>query len=244
MATGVIAGNLAVFTTSILVTILFWMSLPDSFQINENSDYVAFYEPVAHNILEGHGFTLANGTPAIRYPPGYPLLLAGLLEFSNLLNIPAETVLSISILLSMGLTSVFVFILARSMWGSSPALVSSLVWMSYPFALWLTKQPNSENLFLVVFYGGFCLFWHLLLTESRAWPLYFLVGLLTGFAMLIRPIAIGVGFLMGAILWLVGREIPREVSTISDHDNAARELYGDTSLGGLDVLQYWQGCRA
>jgi hypothetical protein len=88
-----------------------------------------------------------------------------------------------------------------------PALVSSLLWMTYPFALWFTKQPNREIPFLAVFYGGFCLFWYVLLRKSRAWPLYFLSGLLAGFAMLIRPIAIGIVMVMSIVLWVMGREM-------------------------------------
>ena len=88
-----------------------------------------------------------------------------------------------------------------------PGLASSLLWMTYPFALWLTKQPNSEIPFLVVLYGGFYLFWYVLLRKSRAWPLYFLSGLLAGFAMLIRPIAIGIVMVMSIILRVMGREM-------------------------------------
>src|SRR5215831_16373312 len=83
-----------VFVTSILVTFVFWMILPDTFRINESSDYISFYEPVGRNILAGRGFTRADGSPALVYPPGYPLLLAGLFGFSHLLNISEETILS------------------------------------------------------------------------------------------------------------------------------------------------------
>jgi hypothetical protein len=197
---------LVVLLSSIITTLLFWVILPTTLRINENDDYKGFYERVAKNIIAGHGFTIADGTPALRYPPGYPLLLASLLRLSDILHLPEETVLSAFILISMGLASVFVFLLARSVWGAWSALVSSLVWMTYPVTLWLTKQPNSEIPFLLVFYGGFCLFWYALLSRRRAWPVFFLVGLLAGFAMLIRPLAIGTGLLMGTILWVVDRE--------------------------------------
>ena len=61
--------------------------------------------------------------------------------------------------------------------------------------------------FLVVFYGGVYLFWRALLCKTCSWPVYFLSGLLVGFSMLIRPIAIGVVIVMSVILGLVGREI-------------------------------------
>jgi hypothetical protein len=196
-----------VFVASVLVTLLFWTILPASFRVNEDSDYLGFYEPVARNILEGRGFTSADGGPAIRYPPGYPLLLAGILGLSDLINIPEGVVVSGFILLGMGLTSLFLFFLAQSLWRPLPALAASLVWMTYPAALWLTKQPSVEIPFMVVFYGSFCFFWYALLRKSRTWPIYLFSGLLIGFAMLIRPIAIGVGLVMAAILWLARREM-------------------------------------
>src|SRR5215211_8566360 len=92
-----------VFVASILATLFFWTILPSRFLVNESYDYIDFYEPVARNILEGRGFIRADGTPAIAYPPGYPLLLAGIFGLSNLLKTAEETVLSAFILLNMGL---------------------------------------------------------------------------------------------------------------------------------------------
>jgi hypothetical protein len=67
-----------VFLASILSTFCFWAILPPQLGINENSDYTSFYEPVARNILAGHGLVTSHGIPAVRYPPGYPILLAGI----------------------------------------------------------------------------------------------------------------------------------------------------------------------
>ena len=120
----------------------------------------------------------------------HPLVLAGIFGFSHFLGLPEEAVQLAFNLLSMSLTSAFVFMLARRIWGPFPALISSLLWMTYPFALWLTELPSSEMPFLVFFYGGFYLFWYAQLRKSPAWPLYFSSGLVAGFAMLIRPIAI------------------------------------------------------
>ena len=198
---------MAVFVASVLATLLFWAVLPASFRMNGSSDYRVYYEPVARNVLAGHGIVLADGAPATRTPPGYALLLAGVFGLSDLLGISEEVALSAFVLLCIGLGSVFVFSLARSVWGPSPALISCLAWMTYPLALWLTKQPNSEIPFISVFYGSFCLFWYALLRKSRAWPLCFLSGFLIGFAMLIRPIAIGLGFVFGVLLWLIRREM-------------------------------------
>ena len=196
-----------VFVTSTLVTLLFWTILPDRFRVHESSDFSGFYEPVARSILNGSGISQGSGAPAIQWPPGYPLVLAGTFRLADLLRITEQTALSLSILVSSSLTSVFVFMLARLLWRPFPAFLSSLVWMTYPFALWLTKEPTSEIPFMVVFYGAVCLFGWTVVRQRYAWSFYFLVGLLVGLAMLIRPIAIGVGMILAATLWFVRPEL-------------------------------------
>lgn len=189
-----------IFLASASITILFWKILPEGFVINENSDYVAVYEPVAWNILEGSGYVNMQGEPAIHVTPGYPFLLAGIFKIATVFRLNEESLLSIFTLVSMSLASVFIFFLAKNVWGIFPALVSTLSWMTYPFAMWLTKQPNSEIPFLAFFYGGFYAFWYGL-TRKSPYFIYFLSGVLIGIAMLIRPIAIGAVLVMGVILW-------------------------------------------
>ena len=197
----------AVLLISILIVSIFWMVLPARFRATENTDYVYYYAPVARNILKGEGIVTSDGSPAIRYPPGYPLLLTSIFVLSRQLRISEATGLSVFGILCMGLTSVFIFQLTRSVWGILPALISSLVWTTYPVALWYSQEPGTELPFTAIFFGAFCLFWYALLRKSRAWPIYFLIGLLIGFAMLIRPIAIGAGVLMGVILWLFASDV-------------------------------------
>jgi hypothetical protein len=85
--------------------------------------------------------------------------------------------------------------------------MSALIWSTYPFALWLTKQPTSETPFMVALYAGVYLCWYALLRKNRAWPVYFLAGSLIGCATLIRPIAIGIGCVLGTLCWCAGREL-------------------------------------
>jgi 4-amino-4-deoxy-L-arabinose transferase-like glycosyltransferase len=171
-----------VFVATILATLLFWTILPARYRVNDNIDYITFHEPVARNIIAGHGFIVKEGEPAIRFPPGYPLLLAGIFKLSDLLNTSERVLLSVFVLVNVGLTSVFVFCLAQSIWGPLPALIASLMWLTHPFVLWLTKQPNTETPFMAVLFGGFYLFWDTLRRKSHSWSLYLLSGVLIGFA--------------------------------------------------------------
>jgi 4-amino-4-deoxy-L-arabinose transferase-like glycosyltransferase len=193
---------LAIFAASLLVTVTFWRVLPSSFRMNEGSDYFAYYEPLARNLLAGRGLTL-EGNPDISHPPGYSLALAGVFKISQALQVNEAHSLAAFVALCMALVSVLVFFLARIMWGMWPAIISAILWITYPFALWLTKQPNSELPFMVVFYVGLLLFWYAVARRIEAWPLYAICGFLFGLAMLIRPFAIGIGLTMAITVWLV-----------------------------------------
>jgi hypothetical protein len=196
-----------VFIFSVIVTLSFWSILPPHFQTSESSDYSDYYEPVARNILNGAGITNEDGTPAINYPPGYPLLLAAIFAIANFFNVTEKIMLSGFALMCMGTASVFVFMLASTIWRVFPALISSLLWITYPLSLWVTKQPNSELPFLVFFYAGFYLFWHSVAHKNWTFTLYFFSGALIGLSILIRPITIGAVFIMSAALYFLAKEI-------------------------------------
>jgi len=62
---------------AVIFTLLFWLVLPPEYAVSESTDYDAFYRPEAQEILRGHGFSLPDGTPALRVPPGYLVIVAG-----------------------------------------------------------------------------------------------------------------------------------------------------------------------
>lgn len=196
----------AIMLLSVLVTLAFWRFLPNDFRANEQSDYHEFYKPVAESILAGQGFSTTVENPATKYPPGYPLLLAGLFKLGGLFGLSEELSLSGLAIISMALTSLFVFLLTRDIFGPLAGIISAVLWMTYPFALWLTKQPNSELPFMVVFYSALCLLWFTA-SRQKAAGLYFLCGLMFGAAMLIRPIAFGICLVLSALLWLGQRQL-------------------------------------
>jgi 4-amino-4-deoxy-L-arabinose transferase-like glycosyltransferase len=202
---------IVIFLASSIVTLLFWSVLPARLRLTEATDYYVFYEPVARSILAGNGFDRGGDSPASAFPPGYPLILAGVFGASHQLHVSEELGLALLSLVSMGLSTLFVFLLARSFWGTSPAIVSALLWTTYPFALWLTKQPNTEMPFAVLLYGGFYLFGYLIVRRKLTWLLYLLCGLIFGAAMLVRPIAIGIAFVLALIIWLARQDLSRRL---------------------------------
>lgn len=225
----------AVFVLAILVSAAFWAILPSEYRENQSSDYSNAYEPVARAIAAGRGIVTPEGELATRYPPGFSLVLAGVFRLGDALGVSDETMLLAFRLLCAGLSAVLVYALARLVWSPGLALLPALAWLSYPFFLWLTKQPNSEVPFVPVLYGALYLFWLAVArraTGPRAWALYLLAGGLVGAAMLIRPAALGLSVVLAAVLFLcAGREVSRR----------ARLRYGGLVLiGSLLVVLPWE----
>jgi len=189
-----------IFLVVISIVLLFWTILPGGWSEQGASDYRSFYKPVALNLLAGKGLVTNNGDPAVRYPPGFPLILAGLFGLSEWTGTPKHWWLQGFTLLAIGLTCVFLYGLVLMVLGERIALITAILWMTYFANLWLTKQPNSEIAFLPVFYGALLLFGGML---WRGWTSPWVslsVGALIGFASLIRPIAILLGILLAGLL--------------------------------------------
>lgn len=192
------------FVLTLVVSAAFWAILPGEFRENQSTDYLTAYEPVARAIAAGKGITL-DGEIATRYPPGFSILLAGAFRAGDVLGIGDESMVWAFRLLCAGLSVLLVYALARLVWSPWLSLLPALGWMTYPFFLWLTKQPNSEVAFIPVLYAALYLFWRPVLRQTRgprAWALYLASGLLVGAAMLIRPAALGLSVTLGAIVLL------------------------------------------
>lgn len=197
-----------------VVVLLFRLALPGVHGENESVDYSHFYRPVARSIAAGHGIVSERGGPlAIRYPPGYPAVLAAVYLAADALRLPEATAMALFTAACAGAAALFLYLLARHAWPPMLALLPPLLWIGYLPALWLFKQPNSEVPFVVVLYG-------LLLLAVTAWrrprpvPLLFLaVGLLAGAAMLMRPIALGLGVVLAGAALLLRRDwrLPRRL---------------------------------
>src|SRR5437588_12343679 len=62
-----------VFLFAIAVQIIFLLLLPKSARLNDSTDYVKYYNPVAQNLLSGKGLVLDSGEFGTLYPPGFPV---------------------------------------------------------------------------------------------------------------------------------------------------------------------------
>jgi 4-amino-4-deoxy-L-arabinose transferase-like glycosyltransferase len=201
------SGWLLACLSSLVVVLAFRLLLPQSLQIEESTDFTTYYEPVARNLVAGQGLTLA-GQPATRYPPGYPLMIAGVLVGATVTHMSEQVAFTIFSLVGMALATGMLYSIARSVWGGTLAWVAVAGWITYPFGLWLTRQSNVEVPFFLALFGACAVFWHTLHSSQPAMWHYGLAGLLTGIASLIRPIAVGVGVVFVCTLWFCKLQIP------------------------------------
>ena len=59
----------AIALCSLVVVLIFWRVIPSGAQVNEGSDYLYFYEPVAKNLAAGNGLVTNAGAPAFVTKP-------------------------------------------------------------------------------------------------------------------------------------------------------------------------------
>ncbi|MET0619016.1 MAG: hypothetical protein ABW056_01990, partial [Thermoanaerobaculia bacterium] len=130
-----------VFVTAALCAAAFRAVLPSqtlATNMKESTDYSSSYEPVARRILQGRGPVMDNGTPLLRYPPGYPFLLAGVFAVSEATGVSEERVLTLLHITSFALAALFLFEIASQLWPWPRTLLTPLAFSSYPLALWAT----------------------------------------------------------------------------------------------------------
>src|SRR5215468_6147122 len=102
---------------SILMTVLAWRVMPFRSTAQANSDYIGFYEPVARNVLAGRGLVRHDGYPAVRYPPGFPIALAGIYGAAEWLDVSEAALLKMMAAGSMAMSTVLLYLLSAGVWG-------------------------------------------------------------------------------------------------------------------------------
>ena len=180
----------AIACMAIAVFMAFMALLPEFWAQNQSTDYTSHYRPVAMRILNGDGITTASGAVAVRYPPLYPTLLAGEYALGAWLGLPEEVLARAFAALVAAAGAILVFSIAGAVYGERVAWFSALLWLTYPFNLWLLKQPNSEQPFVLVFLGVVLLMVRALSARRVGVVPPFMIGILIGVSSLFRPTTI------------------------------------------------------
>jgi len=204
-----------VFFCSVLVTSLFLMLLPESFSANQSSDFTSSYEPLARNLLLGNGYSVDGSNFYTYYPPGFPLIIAGQFWIARVFSLQEGFVNAASNVFLVALTVTLFFHVARRLTSQLIALTTTGLLMTYPFLLWLTKQPNSETPFIAVLFLSFSALLSAFLRQKKNKPWFLLSGFLLGLSMLIRPIAVFFPLVFVISIFILLDKTPKKVKLIT-----------------------------
>lgn len=151
------------------------------------TDYFSYFEPMANNILQGKGLTL-NETLPLNLAPGFSVILSGVFAFSKITGIDKLDLVVVLNVILTALACCFLFLIAKEIFNRRIALITSFLWMSYPFNLWLIKNPNTEVPFIPLLYLG--IFLYILALKKRSLKFTFSAGFILGLASFIRLIGL------------------------------------------------------
>ena len=193
----------------VAIHLLVLVALPNSVKVNSSQDFRNFYAPVARNLLHGAGLTDDAQRPALLYPPGMPVLYAGVFALSDAIGIEEKTGLRVLEALLVLVSSMQVFLLARWTFDTRTAWIATLLWGTYPLFLWSVKQPETALPFRIPIFAAIWVLLHW--QEDTANPVRggAAVGMLLGISSLMRPFSIGLPAVF-ALLALLSKNVQRK----------------------------------
>jgi 4-amino-4-deoxy-L-arabinose transferase-like glycosyltransferase len=181
---------------------VFILFLPAPWQPSQGSDFRVFYEPVALQLADGRGFHLPSGKPALQYPPGVPIVYAATFWLADRAGFSHEAgEAALQALLTI-LSGVLVAALALKCYGARVALLACVLWSTYPFHLWLTKQPSGEPLVCVLLLFAILAFiqWSASGRGALLWGC--ICGVVLGFAALTKPFTLALPAVFFVLAWV------------------------------------------
>lgn len=158
--------------------------------VNENTDYLTSYKPFAEKILsKGYSITEEDANNFF-YPPGFSLILAGLFKISSMLEVSRETLIFYFSIFCVSSIGVLTFEISNLFFSKKNSLIPVFLLFSYPIFMWIIRQPNTETPFALLLFTAVFLFFRELKYERYSKVNFLNIGIILGFMMLIRPIAI------------------------------------------------------
>ena len=175
--------------------------LPGSWQASRSADFRTYYEPVAARVASGEGLYLPSGKPAVRYPPGIPLIYGATFWTSHKLGISRALGMRLLQGILVAAAAVLVAAISVVIFPARVALLTSLLWSTYPLQLWLTKQPSGMNAFSVLLLLSVLLF--LRWSRHGSYPVFYgtVVGASLAVTSLVKPFAIALPAVFGVLAW-------------------------------------------
>lgn len=166
---------------------------PPSFTRNENTDYFISYYPVAKGILDGKWARTPDNMLATHHPPGYALLISGMMVVSNWTGADLEAVIRATNVVLYGLIAALLFELASFAVSTKVAVWATVFWVLYPINIFQLKQPNPEPPFILCVIALVTLLLKLFVERRPKLRLAFAVGTALSVAAYLRSVAVFLG---------------------------------------------------
>ncbi|MBI3335403.1 MAG: glycosyltransferase family 39 protein [Candidatus Portnoybacteria bacterium] len=187
---------LTLFLFSLIVSFIFLLFFRNIGPLEHRipgSDYFDRYTPITQSILNGKGIGIQKNSP-VTGTPGYPFFLVPLLGISHFFGVDELSLIVFFNVLLSACASSLLFLLIGATFSREIGVIASLLWSSYPLNLWFIKNPNTEVPFMVILLLSL-VFYLMAVRQKSALPAC-VAGVLLGVAILIRPIALFLPFLL------------------------------------------------
>lgn len=196
---------------------LWWVLAADRHGYGLNDSY--FYQSAAQQLLDGKGYNGINGQPTAQWPPGYPVILAGLTWFFGPHPIMHEVFNAF-----VGAATVpLLFLVARRQFDTRVGLLCAGMLTVMPGPILWTDLTITETLYTFLF-----VLFLLLLTRARpTLPWALAVGAYIGLVALVRS---------EAVMWVV---VPLVVWWRGTNWRVALPRFGVALVSVLLVLLPW-----
>lgn len=157
-----------------------------------------FYDWAARHLMTGNGYLWVTGEPTAYFPPGYPLLLAGVywlfwpsLGVAQLFNVFLGTT-----------TCLFTYLIGRQAYGETVGITGAAILAAFPSDVFSVGTTMSEVAFGFMLTGSLAAFLAMDRSGASRRPARWLaVGMLTGAAALVRGMALLVPLVYVACWW-------------------------------------------
>jgi hypothetical protein len=165
-----------------------------------------FYTFHAQRFARGHGYTLPNGQPSAYYPVGYPLTLSGVFWLVYHSAIPDDFPRVIGFFnAALGVGTVgLVFVVARRLFDTNVGLVAAALVGLWPNLIFHTGAALTETLFNFLVMAALAVLFAPPRDASPSWVRLGTVGLLFGYASLVRPPSLAFAPAL-LVAWLVAK---------------------------------------
>lgn len=208
------------FAGVLVIDIGFSASIGDG----SSTDYTSFYRPVAERLVAGQGLTETSGDPALRYPPGYAVLLTVPAFISRHTGIGMDGLVFLFRAATVSLTGVVLFVLHRERYGRRAGWAGLLLWFTYPVLAWMTAGPIVDVPYTFVLAITALVASRTLLRSRATARSAATLGALIGVGALIRPNGVVVIVPAALALWWASRSDVRSDNTPGEWTRAVAPI--------------------